>query len=308
MKHHGIKNIITCVLLFALLAALLCGCGSNDGATGTDGASTKSSAAGTETVDEDQEEQLSGGWTNELTEDIPDEALDAFDQAYDAYEEDIYIEPEAYAGSQIVAGTNYKFLCKIIQEADGEPTEAYVIVYKDLQGNCSITGFEDADGNEVDLSTSNYLGGDLILESGPAIKQTTGAEGIGEEPDSATETVRDDVLYEDGVYTSKLDVASYIHNYNKLPKNFITKKEAEKLGWQGGGLDDFIEDGCIGGTYFGNYEGLLPEKEGREYHECDIDTLHQDKRGTKRLVYSNDGLIYYTEDHYESFELLYGEE
>ena len=55
-------------------------------------------------------------------------------------------------------------------------------------------------------------------------------------------------------------------------------------------------------------EGLLPEKEGRVYTECDIDTLGAEKRGARRIVFSNDGLIYYTEDHYESFELLYGEE
>ena len=59
---------------------------------------------------------------------------------------------------------------------------------------------------------------------------------------------------------------------------------------------------------FGNYEGLLPEADGRTYAECDIDTLGADSRGAKRIVFSNDGLIYYTEDHYETFELLYGEE
>ena len=64
---------------------------------------------------------------------------------------------------------------------------------------------------------------------------------------------------------------------------------------------------CIGGDYFGNYEGLLPAQKGRKYYECDIDTLGKSKRGAKRIIYSNDGLIYYTEDHYESFELLYGE-
>ena len=64
---------------------------------------------------------------------------------------------------------------------------------------------------------------------------------------------------------------------------------------------------CIGGDRFGNYEGLLPEADGRSYTECDIDTLGADSRGAKRIVFSNDGLIYYTEDHYESFELLYGE-
>ena len=63
----------------------------------------------------------------------------------------------------------------------------------------------------------------------------------------------------------------------------------------------------IGGDYFGNYEGLLPEANGRDYYECDID-FDGTYRNSKRIVFSNDGLIYYTEDHYESFELLHGEE
>ena len=62
---------------------------------------------------------------------------------------------------------------------------------------------------------------------------------------------------------------------------------------------------CIGGDHFGNYEGILPSG---NYHECDIDTLGRKSRGAKRIIYSDDGRIYYTEDHYETFELLYGEE
>lgn len=114
-------------------------------------------------------------------------------------------------------------------------------------------------------------------------------------------------LPEDGTYNSKEDVALYIHIYGKLPSNFITKKEAKKLGWPGGSLEDYAPGKSIGGDYFGNYEGLLPTKEGRKYYECDIDTLGKSKRGAKRIIYSNDGLIFYTEDHYESFDLLYGE-
>jgi hypothetical protein len=113
---------------------------------------------------------------------------------------------------------------------------------------------------------------------------------------------------EDGTYTTKEDVALYIYTYGHLPDNFITKKEAEKLGWSGGSLEPYAPGKCIGGSRFGNYEGILPEKDGRTYTECDIDTLGADKRGAKRIVFSNDGLIYYTEDHYTTFELLYGDE
>ncbi len=112
----------------------------------------------------------------------------------------------------------------------------------------------------------------------------------------------------DGHYTTKEDVALYLHTYGKLPENFITKEEARDLGWTGGSLEPYAPGMCIGGDRFGNYEGLLPTASGRVYYECDIDTLGASGRGAKRIVYSNDGLIYYTDDHYESFTLLYGEE
>lgn len=112
---------------------------------------------------------------------------------------------------------------------------------------------------------------------------------------------------EDGAYTEVEDVALYLHIYGHLPQNFITKREARDLGWPGGGLDDYAPGMSIGGDRFGNYEGLLPEAPGRTYTEADIGTMHRNSRGAKRVVFSNDGLIYYTDDHYESFTLLYGE-
>ncbi len=113
---------------------------------------------------------------------------------------------------------------------------------------------------------------------------------------------------EDGWYSSKEDVALYIHLYGHLPDNYVTKREAQELGWTGGSVERYAGEGtAIGGSRFGNYEGLLPEAEGRTYTECDIDTVGSSSRGAKRVVFSNDGLIYYTGDHYESFELLYGE-
>ncbi len=114
-------------------------------------------------------------------------------------------------------------------------------------------------------------------------------------------------LDRNGSYTTKEDVALYLYTYGELPQNFITKKEAQNLGWTGGSLEPYAPGKCIGGSYFGNYEGLLPKKSGRSYYECDIDTLGAKSRGAKRIVYSDDGLIYYTEDHYASFELLYGD-
>ena len=113
---------------------------------------------------------------------------------------------------------------------------------------------------------------------------------------------------ENGSYSGKDQVALYIYTYGHLPDNYITKREAKALGWTGGSLEPYVPGKCIGGDRFGNYEELLPEKNGRSYTECDIDTLGANSRGAKRIVFSNDGLIYYTADHYESFELLYGED
>ena len=117
------------------------------------------------------------------------------------------------------------------------------------------------------------------------------------------------VIEEDGHYISKEEVALYLHTYGKLPSNFITKKEAEELGWkkkdgEAGQLHVVAPGMSIGGSSFGNYEGLLPETKGRKYYECDINYV-KGNRGAERLVYSNDGLIFYTGDHYESFEQLY---
>ena len=114
-----------------------------------------------------------------------------------------------------------------------------------------------------------------------------------------------DKLDKNGYYYSKEDVALYIHTYGCLPDNFITKKEAQALGWTGGSLERYAPGKVIGGDRFGNYEGLLPTKKGRTYTECDIGTKGKSSRGAKRIVFSNDGLIFYTDDHYESFTQLY---
>ena len=132
-----------------------------------------------------------------------------------------------------------------------------------------------------------------------------------------------EILVEDGVvvtenllveygydYFSDEEVALYLYVFRELPANYLTKNEAYDLGWVSskGNLWSIGNGLVIGGDKFGNYEGLLPEEDGREYTECDIDTLGKDSRGAKRIVFSNDGLIYYTDNHYDSFTLVYGEE
>ena len=104
----------------------------------------------------------------------------------------------------------------------------------------------------------------------------------------------------DGEYDGKDEVAAYVRKFNgALPRNFITKNQARELGWQGGPLEPFAPGKSIGGDHFGNYEHRLPDA---KYKECDIGTRGK-PRGTKRLIFTRDGkVIYYTPDHYETFE------
>ena len=102
-------------------------------------------------------------------------------------------------------------------------------------------------------------------------------------------------------YYDAESVVLYLHYYGELPPNFITKAEARDLGWSGGSVERYLEGAAIGGDTFGNREGLLPKAAGRTYTECDLYTYGMDSRGAFRLVFSSDGLYFYTEDHYESF-------
>ena len=174
----------------------------------------------------------------------------------------------------------------------------------------------------VDGAPGLYLEDDgLALD---AVDETDGLDTAGDEEDGAADplpgvseedpgtTAGDRQLYEDpaaldedGTYNSAEDVSLYLYTYGRLPENYITKNEARDLGWSGGSVEKYAPGCAIGGDKFGNREGVLPDG---KYHECDIDTIGQDSRGAKRLVYSDDGRIYYTEDHYETFTLLYGEE
>ena len=108
-------------------------------------------------------------------------------------------------------------------------------------------------------------------------------------------------VIEGEAYDTPEEVAEYIELYGELPENYLTKSEARDLGWVAseGNLWDVAPGASIGGDYFGNFEGLLPED--AEYTEADIE-YDGGRRNAKRLVFSDDGLYYYTEDHYESFE------
>ena len=117
----------------------------------------------------------------------------------------------------------------------------------------------------------------------------------------------DDTIVEYGEdYYLKDEVALYLYAFNELPPNYITKNEAMDLGWTSykGNLWKVAPGACIGGDRFGNREGLLPRQKGRTYYECDVNYEGGYRQG-ERIVFSTDGLIYYSEDHYDNFILLY---
>ncbi len=125
------------------------------------------------------------------------------------------------------------------------------------------------------------------------------------EADVVPSTTEADVIFGEW-YTSDEDVALYLELFEELPPNYLTKDEAYDRGWvpQDGNLWEIAPGHSIGGDRFGNREGLLPEARGRQYYEADVN-YDGGRRGAERLVFSDDGLIFYTGDHYNSFEKLF---
>lgn len=142
-------------------------------------------------------------------------------------------------------------------------------------------------------------------ESAAPTETTPAPEESGQAPGDEYVSTEDNVVFGEE-YTTPDDVAEYLYLYEELPPNFLTKREAQDLGWVSaeGNLWDVADGMSIGGDRFGNREGLLPDAEGRTWYECDVN-YEGGFRGGERIVWSSDGLIYYTDDHYASFTRLY---
>ena len=132
---------------------------------------------------------------------------------------------------------------------------------------------------------------------------TVPGEAAGAQPETVIEETERPTESEERIDGAE-EVSEFLAEHGRLPNCYITKEEARALGWEGGSVEQVAPGKCIGGDVFGNYEGNLPDKDGRIWYECDIDTLDYKDRGSRRLVFSNDGLIYYSGDHYRHFELL----
>lgn len=111
-----------------------------------------------------------------------------------------------------------------------------------------------------------------------------------------------------GPITDVQSIADYLFANGCLPENFMTKKQAQALGWPGGDLSRYAPGMSIGGDHFGNYEGVLPkyDENGRKitYHECDVNYT-RGSRGADRIVFSSNGHVYYTADHYNTFTEIF---
>ena len=157
-----------------------------------------------------------------------------------------------------------------------------------------------------DIETNADTTAEMTAETNEQTTAETTAETTAQTTAITTVETTAKTIDKQGSYTSPEDVAEYIHTFGTLPGNFITKDEAKALGWdsKAGNLWDVAPGKSIGGDRFGNYEGLLPSAEGRKYTECDVN-YSGGYRGAGRIIFSDDGLIYYTADHYETFEQLY---
>ena len=193
--------------------------------------------------------------------------------------------------------------CKLFKNNNQDNAElSKSIVIEDVTDSGLVELSNDSASD--DSSSSEGISTDVSSDNGDENKT-----GDDENVTSASEL---DALDEDGYYYDVESVILYLETYDKLPSNFITKSEAKALGWEGGSVEDYKEGAAIGGDKFGNREGILPDN---NYTECDIDTNGKNSRGACRLVFSDDGQYYYTEDHYESFteiivtdgEIEYGE-
>lgn len=191
------------------------------------------------------------------------------------------------SNQNITAGTTQEF------EANAQVYESEVQeAESELQANDSETSGEEVEEDKTETQNEPDAQG----EAEPEIQEETS-----DTEDFQEDTANDNIPTYGNNYYDVANVVLYLEVYNELPPNYITKSEAQALGWEGGSVEKYKEGAAIGGDTFGNREGLLPAADGRKYTECDIDTHGYSSRGSRRLVFSNDGLYFYTSNHYESF-------
>ena len=178
-------------------------------------------------------------------------------------------------------------------------TLALLLVFGD-----AVMSFADPAGGSVQM--------ELAAKSRKKKNRPTPSPAAGEAaatPEALSETTASPAVtptpVPEGPIIDPQSIADYLFAHGELPENFITKKEARALGWDSGlDLSKIAPGKSIGGDYFGNYEGKLPVEKGLTYHEADC-YYTRGKRNAYRIIYSSDGRVWYTEDHYNTFTELF---
>ncbi|MCU5601284.1 S-layer homology domain-containing protein [Bacillus wiedmannii] len=165
-----------------------------------------------------------------------------------------------------------------------------------------IKGEDLVTGQKYD--PEDYVWGTLAVVSGGTtrvIGKVVGKVGDLEKKGKALETAAKTTNFTK--YPTGFDeVAKYVKEHKKLPDNYITKEQAQALGWvsKDGNLHKVAPGKSIGGNIFQNKGNPLPSAPGRVWYEADIN-YSTGYRGNDRILYSSDGLVYRTSDHYKTF-------
>ncbi len=296
--------------LFLVLMVLLSACGTLEKGSGSapDGSQlqesissqpspgdVESSSDGTDSAGESPHPTQT---QSQPDEESGDDASDILDAAY-------ALSPgEALPGTFTLSGTVSAILNEYSSRYDNITLLLTVPGHEDCPVQCFRLEGEGvawlAEGDVITVSgrLMNYKG-TVEFDEGCQLVSYTLNHPVEESQPPQTGAANDD---------SRDAVALYIHENGCLPDFYLTKSQARsRYNWTGGPLDKLAPGLCIGGDTFTNYQKVLPDAPGRRWTECDIDTIGKSARGAKRIVFSNDGLIYYTDDHYETFTLLYGE-
>ena len=102
---------------------------------------------------------------------------------------------------------------------------------------------------------------------------------------------------------NKHDGADWMLKYKgELPEYYIEYDDIKALGWRKGKIpSNFAPGKMYTGGIYRNDNKHLPDKSGRIWHEADINYEQGETRNSQRIVWSDDGLIFVTYDHYETF-------
>ena len=128
---------------------------------------------------------------------------------------------------------------KVVEPGTGAGAETSVEASNTVSGVASAQELSTVDDGSTGVSEATAVDNSSAVAS----EITTVDSSI------SVDNASEENLPEDGTYNSKEDVALYIHIYGKLPSNFITKKEAKKLGWPGGSLESYAPGKSIGGDW-----------------------------------------------------------